>query len=170
MHIINAFSKNMIPGGCRVTFVPLTLEDAQGYAEGSTSAVGHADTAAVFSGSLGRDVPANRVSVMLSCGDKALLGQYVGTRLPEGATTLPEGATIEWFVITVVGQEEVTRLLALDLERVTRIAALEDLVRELCSKATLSGVGLGLVRERFPELDQSHKGSFGRTDEKAFNS
>lgn len=64
------------------------------------SAVGHADTAAVFANELGFPIMANRVSVKLSDHDtRALIGQYVGPRLPEGSTRLPEGATIEWWIV-----------------------------------------------------------------------
>jgi len=63
------------------------------------SAVGHADTAALFSVLLGRAVPQNRVSVKVASDVILLVGQYVGPRLPEGATTLPEGAVVEWWVV-----------------------------------------------------------------------
>lgn len=63
------------------------------------SAVGHADTAAIFAAQLGREVAPNRVSVKLAAGDILVVGQYVGPRLPEGTTELPEGARIEWWVV-----------------------------------------------------------------------
>jgi hypothetical protein len=64
------------------------------------SAVGHADTARVFGQFLGLPIEVNRVSISLSDPDThCLIGQYVGPRLPEGATELPEGARIEWWVI-----------------------------------------------------------------------
>lgn len=63
------------------------------------SAVGHADTARIFSEILGREITPNRVSVTLGYGVDALIGQYVGPRLPEGATELPEGARIEWWAV-----------------------------------------------------------------------
>ena len=66
------------------------------------SAVGHANTAAVFSTILGIPVKANRINVKLKNypdGDMALIGQYIGPRLEEGATELPEGARIEWWTI-----------------------------------------------------------------------
>lgn len=63
------------------------------------SAVGHANTAAVFSSILSHDVTANRISVKLGPNDRALIGQYVGPRLAEGATELPDGAKIEWWII-----------------------------------------------------------------------
>jgi hypothetical protein len=63
------------------------------------SCVGHADTAAILSKLLGVDLPVNRVSVKLEKGDLLIVGQYVGQRLPEGTTELPEGAAIEWWII-----------------------------------------------------------------------
>lgn len=63
------------------------------------SSVGHADTANVFSGILGAEVPMNRVSVHLRTDDALLVGQYTGPRLQEGATSLPEGATIKWLLV-----------------------------------------------------------------------
>jgi hypothetical protein len=63
------------------------------------SAVGHADVAALFAAQLKMPVAVNRVSVKLTEGDLALVGQYIGPRLPEGVTTLPDGATIEWWVV-----------------------------------------------------------------------
>lgn len=67
------------------------------------SAVGHADTAGLFSALLGREITVNRVSVKLPGGPDsgvfALIGQLQGPRLPEGATTLPEGATIAWWLV-----------------------------------------------------------------------
>ena len=108
MKILNAFSLNMISGDIflgAVNFQKISLEDARAFATGAESAVGHADTAAVFSAVLGHNVPMNRTTVTLKGGGTALVGQYKGPRLPEGATALPEGAVIEWYWITVVGEE-----------------------------------------------------------------
>lgn len=63
------------------------------------SAVGHADTAAIFSSIMNLPIRPNRVSVKLTKDTKALIGQYIGPRLPEGATELPDGATIEWWIV-----------------------------------------------------------------------
>lgn len=63
------------------------------------SIVGHADTARLFETILGIPVPVNRQSIKLLPSDRLLVGQYIGPRLPEGATTLPEGARIEWWLI-----------------------------------------------------------------------
>lgn len=102
MFILNAFSLNMVTEfPCQVSAEPLTVEQARELAEGAQSAVGHADTAKVFSSVLGLPVPEARVTVALKSGDVALVGQYRGPRLPEGATQLPEGATIVWLKLTV---------------------------------------------------------------------
>jgi len=79
----------------------LDLHQAKLLAEGTTSAVGHADTASVFENTLGLPVPVQRTNVVLGKGDEILVGQYSGPRLPEGATELPEGATIKWCLVTV---------------------------------------------------------------------
>lgn len=63
------------------------------------SVVGHADVAAQLSNITGVDLPVNRVSIKLTEGDVLLVGQYVGPRLPEGTTTLPEGSVIEWWAV-----------------------------------------------------------------------
>ena len=63
------------------------------------SAVGHESTAALFSEALGMSLGTNRVSIKLDDNAIALIGQYVGPRLPEGTTELPEGARIEWWVV-----------------------------------------------------------------------
>ena len=66
-------------------------------------AVGHTDTAALFGRLLDLDgITPTRRNVTLSKGDVLILGQYSGPRLPEGATTLPEGATIRWLKVTLV--------------------------------------------------------------------
>jgi hypothetical protein len=100
--ILNAFSLNMIGNfPATVTVEEVSTGDASGMANGVTSGVGHADTAAVFASVLGVPVPMNRATVSLVSGDRVLVGQYVGPRLAEGTTTLPEGATIKWLVVSV---------------------------------------------------------------------
>ena len=101
MFLLNAFSLNMLAGNADVHVREVSLASAQNLASDCTSAVGHADTAAVFADVLGVPVPCNRVGVSLGHRDMALVGQYTGLRLPEGATTLPEGATLKWFIVDV---------------------------------------------------------------------
>lgn len=63
------------------------------------SCIGHENTAAVLSDALGTNLSSQRTTVKLEDHDVLLVGQYIGPRLPEGATTLPEGATIEWWLV-----------------------------------------------------------------------
>lgn len=104
MLLSNAFSLNMLAdlnATVQITVVSRTEAIQILNESGMTSAVGHADTAAVFATVLGRDVPANRISVSLAKGEGLMVGQYRGPRLPEGATQLPEGATIQWCLVSV---------------------------------------------------------------------
>lgn len=80
---------------------PITLQHARALLAGETvvSAVGHADTAGLLGGLLGIDLQPARISVRLAHGDLAIVGQYVGPRLPEGCTVLPDGASIEWWLV-----------------------------------------------------------------------
>ena len=105
--IANAFSLNMLDLEVGVTDLQVRptspdiireeIEDAGGF----TSIVGHADTAAVFSSLLELDVPMNRATFKLEEGATLFVGQYKGPRLPEGATSLPEGATVEWAMVII---------------------------------------------------------------------
>ena len=101
MYLLNAFSLNMIDGNADIIVREISLTTAASLAADCTSAVGHADTAAVFANVLGVPVACNRATVALKEGDVALVGQYSGPRLPEGATTLPEGAAIKWVIVAV---------------------------------------------------------------------
>ena len=105
--IANAFSINMLNLEVDITNLqvcPTSPEfireeiEAEG---GFTSVVGHADTAAVFSGLLGLDVPCNRATFTMDEGTTLFVGQYKGPRLPEGATSLPEGAAVEWAMVII---------------------------------------------------------------------
>jgi len=103
MKLLNAFSLNMVAHPAVIETRPVvSLAEARRLAAGGfESAVGHADTAAVFSSLLGVPVPMERRTVKLQPGEIALVGQYSGPRLPEGATTLPPGATITWLLVKV---------------------------------------------------------------------
>ena len=101
MLILNAFSLNMLDGNADIVVREVSQKVAAILAADCVSAVGHADTAAVFSSVLGVEIPCNRATVALKDGDVALVGQYSGPRLPEGATSLPEGAAIKWLVVGV---------------------------------------------------------------------
>lgn len=105
--IANAFSLNMMPlevGAtdlqvCKVSpeYIREEIKEAGDFA----SIVGHVDTAAIFSSLLGLDVTCNRATFTLEEDVVLFVGQYKGPRLPEGATTLPEGAKVEWAMVTI---------------------------------------------------------------------
>ena len=100
--ITNAFSINMLSMDSDLKFSRLKETEAR-WIVGNfphSSAVGHADTAAVLGAALGTEVPMNRTTLQMARGVGLLVGQYKGPRLPEGATALPEGASIEWWLVT----------------------------------------------------------------------
>lgn len=105
MKLLNAFSLNMLPRhlGVNIYVENLSVSDAQRLLKVNAfeSYVGHADTAALFSNILEMPVCSIRQNVTLTGGDQAIVGQYIGPRLPEGATTLPEGAQIKWFLVEI---------------------------------------------------------------------
>lgn len=105
--IANAFSLNMLMGDVTLDvmranelFVRKLVVGADDGKRGFRSIVGHADTATVFSGILGAMIPVNRETYTFNPEtDLLVVGQYSGPRLPEGATSLPEGARITWWII-----------------------------------------------------------------------
>lgn len=101
LHICNAFSINMLDGDAFASFMRISTEYAQKLVvdEGFTSHVGHADMAAVMGKILEIELPMNR-DTFTKGDDDLLVGQYRGPRLPEGTTALPDGATIEWWIVS----------------------------------------------------------------------
>lgn len=68
--------------------------------------IGHKDTDVVVRSILEQGgapgIPAGKRETLIwspGRGPKLLVAQYSGPRLPEGATALPEGATIEWWLV-----------------------------------------------------------------------
>lgn len=103
LYVTNAFSINMLDRVFYdIFFHPITQHQAEHLlkAEDWVSAVGHEDTARVFSDQLNHKIEPNRTTVQLGEDDMLLVGQYTGPRLPEGASRLPEGATINWWLVT----------------------------------------------------------------------
>lgn len=60
------------------------------------SCIGHADTARVLG------VECNRKAIKLAKDDQLVVAQVTGQRLPEGATTLPEGTILTFFEVKEV--------------------------------------------------------------------
>ncbi len=104
IYVSNAFSLNMLASkNCQISVKGVNPKQVRQLLEGEVwvSVVGHAPTAAMLSENTGVDIRFNRVTAKLQPGDTLFVGQYSGPRLEEGATTLPEGATIEWCVVNL---------------------------------------------------------------------
>jgi len=103
--ILNAFSINMLNNfPCAVLIEDITdyilKEDIKVVMKklldsGYKSYVGHADLANLIG------VPFNRESVTMEKGDIAIVVQYRGERLPEGATELPENSELRIYKVTI---------------------------------------------------------------------
>ena len=87
----NAFSLQMLDttSSAMVQVTPVSADEVA--ATDFVSVVGHPDTANVLADMLQKDVAFNRTSVRLEKGDVLYVAQVTGGRLPEGATTLPDG-------------------------------------------------------------------------------
>lgn len=103
-YLSNAFSAGMLKSlNANLRLTEIAVEKVSDlYASGDyISVVGHQDTANLFSEQLGIPVIFNRATVKLDAGDQLILGQYIGPRLPEGTTVLPEGARIVWAILEI---------------------------------------------------------------------
>lgn len=91
-YIANAFSLQMLTLDEAHT---IKVEPTDNFPSDSISVVGHPDTARILG------VSFNRVNLKLKKGDTLYVAQLVGGRLPEGATTLPEGFRIQFVKVTL---------------------------------------------------------------------
>ena len=92
-YIGNAFSLQMLfTPEAVLSVIPAEWEDIP---TDAVSCIGHPDIAAIASALAGREIPCQRISVVLAPGDEIFVIQVTGGRLPEGCTTLPEGVTME---------------------------------------------------------------------------
>lgn len=110
--LTNAFSANMLNVGWHsdVRFTAIAADVAAMEilrASEFSNCIGHADTDAVVRDMLISAYPAvekkltpgSRETVSLDEGTMLIVAQYKGQRLPEGATSLPDGATIEFLAV-----------------------------------------------------------------------
>ena len=102
MKLFNSFSIQMVGLDFNVVGKELSLEEAKALVakEGFDSYIGHQDTARVLSAMLAVDIPAERRFGTIGVGESALVAQVIGGRLPEGATTLPEGLELRFCLVT----------------------------------------------------------------------
>ena len=99
LYLGNAFSLQMVSAPAEISVVPVSVDEVA--TASWHSVIGHADTASVVSGLLGRPAAFNRVNVKLQIGDVLYVAKVTGGRLPEGATTLPEGFKLIFLKVTV---------------------------------------------------------------------
>ena len=100
-YISNSFALSMIPDGAIIRTKVVNLPLIARKLSNPRSVVGHADTARVFSSLLGIPIAHNRETISLTPTDRLYVGQLIGGRLPEGATTLPEGFQIKWICVSI---------------------------------------------------------------------
>ena len=112
--ITNSFSINMLNCETMVSFrkfkdVPEILQFIERNKEDEIiSGIGHRDMAEIVSKQIGISIPMERRTISLDIKDDALIvAQYTGPRLPEGATSLPDGATIRYW-LAIPGMEYCT--------------------------------------------------------------
>jgi hypothetical protein len=109
-YITNAFSLNMLSeevGMVRIVRNP----DVKKYFESAVvPAIGHENTAQLVEKEFGLNQNLfNRCTVAMQPGDRAVIFQYSGPRLPEGATELPVGAKIVPVVVEAISGEALRR-------------------------------------------------------------
>lgn len=101
----NAFSLQMLTvadDGMNVNIIPIDIDGVSDLISyGFTSSIGHLDTATVVSNILGVDVPQNRINIALTSDDVLIVAQFMGGRLPEGATSLPKEMDIKFFAVSI---------------------------------------------------------------------
>lgn len=104
--IANAFSIQMLASmedSIGVGFRKLTPKQVNAMMDGAgvESYIGDDDTAAVVSDLIGVEVPCNRGFLKLHSGESIIVAQITGGRLPEGATTLPDGFNMDFWLVHV---------------------------------------------------------------------
>ena len=98
--LANSFSLQMITA-FPVEFKcdEISREKFDYYKQHAVSYIGHEDLARML------NVDYNRQSLKLRDGDILLVAQLVGGRLPEGATTMPEGVDIKYLCVQILENE-----------------------------------------------------------------
>lgn len=100
MYICNSFSLQMLGETALADLEIRQIYEPELKGLELESAIGHADTAHVLG------FEPNRVNVHLERGDSIIVAQLMGGRLPEGATTLPDGFKFRYYKVTVKGKTD----------------------------------------------------------------
>jgi len=102
IYIANAFALSMLP--TYTTNVEVREVNALP-TEDYVSVIGHDSLIPILEGITGHTYPVKRISVKLTDTDTLYVAQYTGPRLPEGATELPEGASLVFLRVRVIPQD-----------------------------------------------------------------
>lgn len=114
MKILNSVSLNMLSEGSlgfRIVGRLSEIASDIGYDQSGMDAVhwafaksyiGHQDLCNVLYWKYGITIACNRATVELTTGEKVLVVQYRGPRLPEGSKVLPHSAIIEFLIVEVL--------------------------------------------------------------------
>jgi len=106
----NAFSLNMLPETAKditIRIQKIDIEKAKDLLkDGFASIVGHPDVARILVSMLKIAIPVNRATFTWTDDIPILVAQYRGARLPAGATELPKGAKIDFYLVTKEGEDE----------------------------------------------------------------
>lgn len=100
----NAFSLQMLTGTTDVQVKKVSVGEVKEILSTKPfeSIIGHSDTANVLTSSLGVIVGLNRSSIKLDVTDTLIVAQLEGGRLPEGATTLPDGYNFKFMLVRLI--------------------------------------------------------------------
>ena len=90
-YLSNGFSANMVDPSITKFALDARRIEREEIPQDAQSCIGHQDLAAILG------VEFNRCNLVLKPGDTLFVAQYRGPRLPEGATEMPEGSTIEFW-------------------------------------------------------------------------
>lgn len=110
--VLNGFPMGAMPEEAEIISYEVKLEKAKKLVVSNwyESYVGHADTASILTQMLGVPIEFNRCSAVFEIGDIILTCAYTGPRLPEGATSLPEGAKFRFFISEIRKRIDITEL------------------------------------------------------------
>jgi hypothetical protein len=112
--VVNAFSLNMLNDDVANQnynwhinhFAKDQVIETLNRATSVASFIGHKDIANIVGSDLGQTFEFNRSSYTYNKGDTLLVAQYRGERLAEGTTVLPEGSTIEYYLVYALSRAE----------------------------------------------------------------
>lgn len=107
IYLVNSFSLNMLDEMEHANIFVRRInrdEVIELMHEPFVAAIGHANTAQLVGDILFPETGAfffNRTTVACKPGDQLIVAQYRGPRLPEGQVELPNGASIQFYLVDV---------------------------------------------------------------------